>query len=79
MGDHGHGHALRASRARAPGTVRGEERARARSRAGRGTKSGTLRNRRKTACVSCWFEWKGRDSNPRPRHYECVSWFLSLC
>jgi hypothetical protein len=39
MGDHGYGNALRASRARAPGAVRGEERARARSRAGRGTKS----------------------------------------
>ena len=71
LGDHGHGDALRAPRARAAGAVRGEERARARSGAGRGTKSGTLGNRRKTPRVSCWFEWKGRDSNPRPRHYEC--------
>ena len=22
------------------------------------------------AIVPCWFEWKGRDSNPRPRHYQ---------
>jgi len=61
---------LRASCARTPGTVRGEERARARSRAGKGTKSGTLGNRRRTTRVTCFVWWKGRDSNPRPRHYE---------
>jgi hypothetical protein len=38
LGDDGHGHALRASRTRTPGAVRGEERTRARSRAGRRTK-----------------------------------------
>lgn len=69
MGDHGHGDALRASRARAPRTVRGEERARARSRDWVGQANN---GRREHAVREGWLQGP-RGSRTSSRSRSCIT------